>query len=378
MNSTGENRNIRVNLLLKMTVEKDQRTNSGEVEQHSVKHATSVFSDNLRRMLLMNVLYVAIFALPFLFCVFVWPLLARNYVFTSGNYNFIGHIGIGYPGVVSTMAEGYEILFAHYMKLYVPILSLSIVPMVFGLSGLFHCLRGYMWGENVRPVKSFFRGIKKLWKPFLIVAIVFGLFMCGVLYGFVWHLGLMKTTGATAGSWVLVVFLALFLWLAVTVLEFLLPMFACYRFRLADALKNSSILAVVLWPTALFTAAFTIGVFMLLRLNTAFAFIIGLALLFIGFAFLGSIWMSSAQKAFGNFIKHLYESGSVGAARQTKARRGVNPYKEQKAKKKAQEGTIVGQAAMRMQEESGTPADGEKTSKKKKNQSKFVSYKRKK
>ena len=367
----------RVDLLMKMTVEKDQRTNTGEVEQHSVKHATSVFSDNFRRMLLMNILYVAIFALPFLFCVFIWPMLARNQVFTNGDYNFIGHIGIGYPGIVNEMSEGYEILYAHYMKLYVPILALSIVPMVFGLSGLFHCLRGYMWGENVRPVKSFFRGVKKLWKPFLIVAVCFGVFMCGVLYACTWHLSLTHTTGATGGSWTVFIFAILFTWLAVTVLEFLLPMFACYRFKLKDALKNSSVLSLVLWPTALFTSAFTFGIFALSRLGTAMGFIIGLLLFFIGFAFLGSIWMSSAQKAFGNFIKHLYESGHTGTV-QNKARRGVNPYKEQKAKKKAQEGTLAGQAAMRMQQESGTAAPAERLEKKKKQPIKRVSYKRKK
>jgi len=368
----------RVDLLMKMTVEKDQRTNSGEVEQHSVKHAMSVFSDNLRRMLLMNVLYVAIFALPFLFCVFVWPLLARNQVFANGDYNFIGHIGIGYPGVVSKMSEGYEILFAHYMKLYVPILSLSIVPMVFGFSGLFHCLRGYMWGENVRPVKSFFRGIKKLWKPFLIVAVCFGVFMCGVLYACTWHLSLVNTTGATGGSWTVFIFAILFTWLAVTILEFLLPMFACYRFKLRDALKNSVILPIIVFPTALFTSAFTIGIFLLTRLGTALAFIVGLALIFVGFALIGSIWMSSAQKTFGNFIKHLYESNGAGSLTQKKARRGVNPYKKQRAQRKAQEGTLVGQAAMRMQQENGSATTEEKPEKKKKQPTKHVSYKRKK
>ena len=52
----------RVDLLLKLTVDRDRRTNQGEVEQHSVKHAFSVFSENLSKMLLMNLLYAFIFA----------------------------------------------------------------------------------------------------------------------------------------------------------------------------------------------------------------------------------------------------------------------------------------------------------------------------
>jgi len=369
----------RVDLLLKMTVEKDQRTNNGEVDQHSVKHALGVLSDNLRKMFVMNIIYVVIFALPFIFCVFVWPIFAKNYFFKNFGYNFIGHIGIGYPGIVNTMAEGYVLLFKHYMHYYVPILSASIVPMVFGLSGMFHCLRGYMWGENVRPVKSFFRGIKKLWKPFLIAALCFAAFMCAAMYAFVWHVGLTKTTGAMAGSWILFIFFLILTWVVVTILEFLLPMFACYRFNFKDALKNSSILFLILWPTALFTSAFTGGLFLITRLSTAFAFIIGVLLVLIGFSFIGSIWMSSAQKAFGNFIRPLYENGKGDLVAKSQSRRGVNPYKAQKEKRKAQENTVVGQAAKRMQAENGTPAPQEdKPEKKKKPQAKHISYKRKK
>ena len=154
----------KVDLLLKLSVDRDRRTNSGEVEQHSLKHAVNVISENITKMLLMNVVYALIFALPFLFCVFVWPSLIKNAVFAN-NYNFIGQLGIGYPGIVDTMTAGYEKLYAYYFKIYIPVLSASIVPMVFGLSGLFHCMRGYMWGENVRPLKSFSAGSRDCGSP---------------------------------------------------------------------------------------------------------------------------------------------------------------------------------------------------------------------
>ncbi len=368
----------RVDLLLKLTVDRDRRTNTGEVEQHSVKHAFSVFSENLRKMLLMNLVYAFIFALPFMFCVFIWPMLAKNYFFGSGNYNFIGQVGIGYPGVVNTMAEGYKILFNHYFHLYIPVLSASIVPMIFGLSGVFHCMRGYMWGENVRPIKSFFRGIKRLWKPFLVVALCFGAFMCGVLYGGYWHISLLKAGAATGGSWVLFIFLILLTWVAVAILYFLLPMFACYRFPLKDALKNSVLLFLILFPGALFASAFTIGIFMLSAAGTIFNFLVGILMLGLGFTFLAGLWTSSAQKAFGNYILPQFESGNFGARKQ-EARRGVNPYKEAKKKKNEQAKTAIGQATMARAEDAALyreePASNDK---KKKNNTKHVSYKRKK
>ena len=364
----------RVDLLMKLSLEKDQRTNSGEVNQHSVRHATSVFSDNLRRIFLTNLIYVLVFALPFLFLAFIAPALVKDWVFARGDYNFVGQIGIGYPGVVNTMAEGYKVLFGHYFKIYIPILSASIVLMFVGLSGLFHCLRGYMWGENVRPVKSFFRGVKKLWKPFLITGVSFGAFMCGVLYGAVWHISLLKQGAANGGTWVLFIGVILLTWLAVSVLVYLLPMFACYRYKYADALKNSLIIALVNWLPSLFTAAFTIGVFCLSLANVAFNYIVLILLFLVGFGFLGGIWTSSAQKAFANFIAPQYESANSGGKLRVEARRGVNPYKAKKAKDKANADTAIGKASqMRAQSSEGAEAP-----KKKKTQTKYVSYKRKK
>ncbi len=368
----------RVDLLLKLTVDRDRRTNKGEVEQHSVKHAFSVFSENLKNMLLMNLVYAFIFALPFIFCIFVWPMLAKNYFFAAGDYNFIGQVGIGYPGSVNTLAEGYKVLFEHYFHVYIPVLSASIVPMVFGLSGLFHCMRGYMWGENVRPVKSFFRGIKRLWKPFLIVAFVFAAFMCGVLYGSYWYISLLKTGAASGGALTLFIFLILFTVVAVAVLYMLLPMFACYRFSFKDSLKNSAILALILWPGALVASVFSIGLFMLSAAGSVLNFITGILFLGLGFAFLAGLWTSCAQKAFGNYILPQFESGKFGGKQKMEARRGVNPYKEAKARQKAQEGSAIAQAARVRAEDSSALTESAPQEKKKKQPTKHVSYKRKK
>ena len=368
----------RVNLLMKLTVDRDRRTNTGDVEQHSVKHAFSVFSENIRRMLLMNLVYAFIFALPFLFCVFVWPMLAKNYFFGRGAYNFIGQVGIGYPGVVNTMAEGYKVLFAHYFRVYIPVLSASIVPMIFGLSGLFHCMRGYMWGENVRPIKSFFRGIKRLWLPFLVTALVFAALMCGVLYGGYWHISLLKAGEATGGSWVLFIFLILLTWFAVAVLLYLLPTFACYRLKLVDAFKNSVLFVLILWFSALFTAAVSIGIFLLGQVGTILNYLVALFFLSLGFSLVAGIWTSTAQKAFGNYIKPQFEGAVPGGAGSAPAKKGVNPYKDAKAKKKAQENTPIGMAARMRAEERGEQDAETRQKKKNVSPSKRVNYKRKK
>lgn len=343
----------KVDLLIKLAVQKDQRTNNGEVSQRSVKHTFGILSDNFKKVFFTNLVFTLIFALPLLFFAFVWPMLSKNYFFTSGDYNFIGQVGIGYPGIVNTMSEGYAVLFKHYFTMYLPILCACIVPFFLGLSGMFHCCRGYMWGENVRPVKSFFRGIKKLWLPFLVTGVVVAIFICGVMYGTVWHVSLMKAGLATAGSWVLFIALIVLTVLFVAVLIFLLPMFACYRFNIGDAIKNSAILAIVSWPKAIFTSAFTVGLFALSLAGTVWSILVCILMFFIGFVFLSGLWTAYAQKAFGNFIIPQYQSlGDAGTRPIVTAKKGVNPYKLAKAARKKAAGTDAGKAgAIRAQKE---------------------------
>ncbi len=298
----------KVNLLLKMAVMKDERTTKGEVEQHSIKHLTKIFSDNTGKMLRLNLLYMVLFALPLLFAVFIWPILAKSNVMTNEAYNFIGHIGIGYPGYVTGESEGLAVLFAHYRKMYFPVIIPCIILAFTGLSGLFHCMRGYMWGEKVKTAKSFFRGVKKLWLPFMITGIVFSGIITAILYGSMWHIELMKLGVANPGSWVLFIFLIIVGVVSVSVLVYLLPLFACYRYKAKDAVKNAVILDATMWFTGIFTVAFSAGVFLLSMAGTGVSIIMCIVAAMFGFVFISGLWTSSAQKAFGNFIVPQYES----------------------------------------------------------------------
>ena len=155
-------------------------------------------------------------------------------------------------------------------------------------------------------------------------------------------------------------------------------MFACYSFSFKDALKNSAILAVVNLPAALFTSAFTIGIFCLAHANTAFHYIILIVLFTLGFVLLGGIWTSASQKSFHNYIAPQFESERTGGRVRPEARRGVNPYKAQRENAKAKEGTAIGQATRMRAENGKTDRQNNSEEKKKKQQTKHVSYKRKK
>lgn len=289
----------RADLILKLTVGKDKCTVPHAEKEGNIRYFFRKYGENMKRVLLYNIIYTAIFALPLIFSLFVLPVLVNSYVYQ--NRSFIGNFGIGFPNVADSLFEA--IAYEHYVNriLVYPCIILSVFIAFIGLSGVFHCSRGMMWGEKVK-LKSFFRGIKALWKPFIVVGLVFSAVLAADLYGFGWHSQLLSTTGATAGSYILCVVLGLVTAFTVAVMSILLPSFACYNFKFFEHVKNAVLLFCVMTVPALFVAALSSVIFIII-LAGSFASYIVLALLIAGgFFFISMMLTTFGQYLFENFI----------------------------------------------------------------------------
>lgn len=289
----------RADLLLKLTVGKDKRTVPPVEKEGNIRYLFRKYGENMKKVLLYNIVYVAIFALPLIFSLFILPILVDNYVYSGKS--FIGNFGIGFPNVADSLFDSIRYHHKVNRMLVYPCILLSSFIAFFGLSGLFHCARGMMWEEKVK-MKSFFRGIKKLWKPFLTMAFVFtGVLACD-LYGFGWHAELLATNSANAGSYVLSVVLGLVTVFFVANLTILLPSFACYDFKFFDHVKNSVLLfATMTFPT-LFVAGFASLAFLLILASSFLGFIVLALLLAGGFLFIAMMCTTYGQNLFDNFI----------------------------------------------------------------------------
>ena len=353
---------FRANMLLKLAVEKDQRTVPQFEVSGRIKYLFKTFFGKMMDVTKTNVIFAFIFALPLLFLCFIFPSLINNW--TINTYNFIGNFGIGYPGVSDDLAVALADKYFYYRTYLFPCLAPSVILLFVGFAGLFHCARGLMWGEKVKPAKSFFNGIKKLWKPFLITGVIVAGILEGILYGCLWHIELMQLGQATVGGWFLFVFLLLVALIVVLLLIFLLPTFACYRFSYLKSLKNASILCLVMIPTTLFVAAFTIGVIMISSIGSVIGLIIMTMLVWVGFYFFAATWTNYAQYCFDGFI-----------VPQSEGKTFVNAIKEkdEKTSKSKKKGGYVGAVSEK-------PASEQKNKKHNnhKNQNQHVKYKRKK
>ncbi len=307
---------IRANLLLKLSVDRDQRTVQPIETGGRISYLFKTFFNKTLDKLKTNIVFALIFALPLFFLCFVFPSLIDGW--TIKTYNFIGNFGIGYPGVADSLAVAYADKFSYFRLYLFPCLAPAIILFFVGLAGLFHCSRGILWGEKVKPIKSFFNGIRQLWKPFLITGVIVAALTEGVCYGSLWHIQMMLLGNATVGSWFLFIILLIIAFLAVCVLIFLLPTFACYRFSYLQSLKNAILLDMAMLPTTLIIAVFSIGIILLSLIGSFVGYLLLVFFLTLGVYFYAAMWTDYGQYNFDSFILPQYSGQGSGNKNVTK------------------------------------------------------------
>ena len=289
----------RSDLILKLNVRKDERTVTPVETGGHISYFFRTFVAKFKYASLTNLIFAGIFALPLLFSAFVLPNLMLNYVMAGKS--FIGNFGIGFPNVADDVNAALADLMRWYRILIFPCNIGSILLAFVGLSGVFHVSRGLMWDEKVK-VRSFFRGIKALWAPFLAAGAMTAAVAAGIMYGMGWHMGLYLTGAATAGSWIVFVLLLLVGLLWVMFLSMLLPTLACYRFRFGEACKNALLLNLITPITSVFVSAFGIGLLLLSFISAFISYLMLALMLVCGFMFLAMMFTTYGQYCFDNFI----------------------------------------------------------------------------
>lgn len=289
----------RTDLILKLNVRKDERTVTPVETGGHISYLFRTFSGKFRNVALTNLVYAAIFALPLLFSAFILPNIMLGQVMNGRS--FIGNFGIGFPNVADDVNAALGELMRWYRILIFPCNIGSIFLAVFGLSGVFHVSRGLMWDEKVK-MRSFFRGIKALWKQFLWLAAVTAGVAAAMMYGMGWHMELYLTGAANAGSWILFFVLVLVGFVYVMHLGMLMPIVACYRFKAKEAIENAFLLNAISPITAFIVSAFVVGIVLLSLMSPFVAYLLVAFLLTMGFMFFSMTYTGYAQYCFDSFI----------------------------------------------------------------------------
>ena len=328
----------RSDLILKLNVRKDERTVAPVETGGHISYLFRTFTAKFRTVLAVNLVYAGIFALPLLFSAFILPNIMLGQVMNGKS--FIGNFGIGFPNVADSVDAALSDLMRWYRILIFPCNIGSILLAFVGLSGVFHVSRGLMWDEKVK-IKSFFRGIKALWKPFLVTGVVVAGIAAAMMYGMGWTMELHLTGADTAGSWVVFALLLLVGFATVLYLSMLLPTFACYRFKAKEAMQNALLLNCIAPITSIIVCAFAVGLVLLSLIGSFMSYLMVALLLVLGFMFIAMMFTGYAQYCFDSFIVPQVDPKNPDKRRDVVVKKGGaagevqerNPYAREQNKK---------------------------------------------
>ena len=241
-------------------------------------------------------LFFLIFTIPFI-VVFAWFSGYFEKLTIGGTYNFMGDIGIGFPGGGDSIAVSVGSL---YRDVKMPLMAMYGACFLFGslgLSGLFYCAkRSYYQNYYKNFSKQFWYGFAKYWWKFFVA----GLFMTVVGLGMVealFYLLEQQTLGtAGAGAYCAVVFSWVLGIPLLAIPMIMMGLFTSYDLTFGQCFKNA---LVIIANNAVFTTI--VGVLSaaplaLLSVNKTLGVVISIAMALIGCTFMALCWIALADR----------------------------------------------------------------------------------
>lgn len=290
-----------------------------------IKQTFAVFRAEMNSIMRVNIWFI-LYTLPLIaLLIYVMPLMVNNML---QKFNFMGNIGVGYPGTSDSITDAALALYGVY-KNVLWLLVPCLVVMSIGLSGLFNCCKKYMWGEKVSPTKDFYSGVKKFWWKYLAAMSVFSLILVAGGQTVLWHMSNIAVGNGDALSWIVTVIVCLVCLALLTVFGILLPMICTYDLSLLKLVKNALILDSQLILLSLMMLLFAALPVVLLLTVDILGFLIYMLMFMFGFAFYGLAFSGFGQLAFDNITTPLYNA-SVAPQKKNAGKRnkGKNPTTE--------------------------------------------------
>ena len=189
-------------------------------------------------------LFFILFTAPFI-VLLAWFADYFEDLVLGGSYNFMGNVGIGFPGGGDSLTESVARLIWEVKEPIILMLGASLIFGSIGLSGNFYCAkRSYFQNYYSKTVKTYWYGVAKYWWKFLIAVTVEVLIGCAMITALM-HLLAQQTLGtADAGAYCGVVFSWIFGAPLMLLPMVMLSLFCTYELSFVGALKNAIVIIV--------------------------------------------------------------------------------------------------------------------------------------
>lgn len=318
------------------------------------KRATAVFSGEFS-LLFKASLFMLIFALPFI-VMYVWFHDYFESLTLSGIYNFMGDIGVGFPGGGDSIAVSVGSL---YRNVNMPVMAMYGACLLFGslgLSGVFYCAkRSYYQNYYKKFARTYWMGFAKYWWQFLLAGLFMVVVGLGMVEALMYLLEQQALGTAGAGAYCAVIFSWIIGAPLLLIPMIMMGLFTSYQLNFWQCFKNAIVIIannLVMVPLVAIISAIPL---LILLWNNWIGVIVCVAMAVMGATFMALCWIALAsrgmvkcrnrleetQKAQRNAERKAskqnpYVNGSVAnnAPKKKKAQQNAKPYQNPKKKKK--------------------------------------------
>lgn len=207
------------------------------------KRAFAVFRGEFVTLLKAAVWFI-IFTFPFIVAL-AWFAGFFEDMVLGGTYNFMGDLGVGFPGGADNIAVAVSRLYWDVKAPVVCVLAGTLIIGSLGLAGLFYSVkRSFFQDVYKRTVRTYWMGFAKYWWKFLVTmtfAVLIGLAMAISILNLLSHQSL---GNASAGDYCAVVFSFVFGAPLLTLPMVMAGLFASYELNFLQTIKNAIVIIV--------------------------------------------------------------------------------------------------------------------------------------
>lgn len=312
--------------------EKQKVVVAGLVEAHPKKDYPDTFFGRAAAvmrgemgLLFKSTLFFILFTIPFI-VIFAWFAGYFQDLTIGGTYNFMGDVGVGFPGGGDSIAVSVASL---YRDVRMPVMAMygaCLLFMSLGLSGLFYCAkRSYYQDYYKNFAKTFWMGFAKYWWKFFVTGLFMVLVGLGMVESLMYLLEQQTLGTAGAGAYCAVVFSwivgAPLLLVPVT----MMGLFTSYELTFVQCFKNALVIIAnnfVIVPLVAIISALPLG---LMAVSQMLGFVVYAGMALLGCTFMSLCWIAMADRGMVKCHNRKLEQEKTAKIEKRKAEK-QNPY----------------------------------------------------
>ena len=270
-------------------------------------------------------LFFLIFTVPFI-VIFAWFSGYFENLTIGGTYNFMGDIGVGFPGGGDSIAVSVGSL---YRNVKMPVMAMYGACFLFGslgLSGLFYCAKRSFYQDYYKNwARTYWMGFAKYWWKFLLAGLMMVVVALGMVESLMYLLEQQTLGTAGAGAYCAVVFSwivgAPLLLVPVT----MMGLFTSYELTFVQCFKNALVIIAnnfIIVPLVAIISALPLG---LMAVSQMLGFVVYAGMALLGCTFMSLCWIAMADRGMVKCHNRKLEQEKTAKIEKRKAEK-QNPY----------------------------------------------------